>query len=139
MTRTVRAHATGIDAPTRQGLVGAPRLRGTDPKTRRPQWLTKTVHGSTRYASGQLQELVREAGRARLRAGTLSDLLEHWFDIASPAWAASTTTHTRTIIECYVKPYFGHLRVDKITTEDIDDFYSYLMRSGGERHQPLAP
>jgi hypothetical protein len=50
---------------------------GTDPETRRQRWLTKTVHGSARYARSQLQEFVAEAGRARLRASTLSDLLEH--------------------------------------------------------------
>ncbi len=112
---------------------------GTDPDTRRQRWLTKTVHGSARYAHGQLHELAQEAGRAKLRAGTLSDLLERWFEVASPGWAASTASHTRTVIECYLKAHLGHLPVNKITTEDIDDLYAYLLRLGGEHHQPLAP
>ena len=42
---------------------------GTDPETGRQPWLTKTVHGTQRFARTQLRELVGEAGYARLRAG----------------------------------------------------------------------
>src|ERR671934_886913 len=112
---------------------------GIDPDTGKQRWLAKTVHGSRRYAGKQLQELLEEAGRSALRAGTVSDLLEHWFEVSSPTWAVSTVGHTRTVIDCYITPYFGHLGVGKITTQDVDDFYSYLLRWGGKRHQPLAP
>jgi hypothetical protein len=64
------------------------------------RWLTKTVHGSARYARGQLEDMVAEAGRARIQAGTLADLLDQWFQAASHGWAASTVSHTRSIIEC---------------------------------------
>jgi integrase len=43
------------------------------------------------------------------------------------------------VIDCYITPYFGHLGVGKITTQDVDDFYSHLLRWGGRRDQPLAP
>jgi integrase len=112
---------------------------GIDPDTRRQQWLTKTVHGSARYARGQLAELAAEAGRAKLRAGTLSDLLERWFDAASPGWAAPTVSHTRSIIDCHLKPDLGHLDVVKLTTEDIDDYYGHLLGHGGRDGGPLAP
>src|SRR6266545_8260985 len=58
---------------------------GPDPETRRQRWLAKTVHGTKRFASKQLKDLAEEAGRGRLRAGTVSDLLEHWFEVASRA------------------------------------------------------
>jgi hypothetical protein len=113
---------------------------GIDPVgTRKQRWLAKTVHGSRRFAAIQLRDLAEEAGRGRHRAGAVVDLLEHWFEVASPGWALSTTSQTRSIIEVYIKPYFGHLSVAKITTEDIDDFYSHLLRWGGKRDQPLAP
>lgn len=112
---------------------------GMDPGTRKQRWLAKTIHGSRRFAAIQLRDLVEEAGRGRHRAGAVVDLLEHWFEVASPGWALSTASHTRSIIEVYIKPYFGHLSVAKITTEDIDDFYSHLLRWGGKRAQPLAP
>jgi integrase len=113
--------------------------QGSDPATGRQRWLTRTVHGSPRYARQQLEDLVAEAGRARVRAGTLSDLLDQWFESASPGWAASTVSHTRSIIDCYLKPHLGHLDVAKLTTADIDDFYGYLLRAGGRSERPLAP
>jgi integrase len=113
---------------------------GIDPATGRQRWLAKTVHGSRRHASKQLEELLEEAGRGRLRAGTVSDLLEHWFEVASPTWAVTTASHTRTVIDCYIAPYLGYLSVGKVTTEDVDDFYAYLLRWGSKRgNQPLAP
>jgi len=113
--------------------------QGIDPGTRRQRWLTKTVHGTARFARGQLEDLVAEAGRARIRAGTLSDLLDQWFDAASPGWAASTVSHTRSIVDCHLKPHLGHLDLAKLTTGDIDDFYAYLLRAGGRDDRSLAP
>lgn len=112
---------------------------GTDPETGRQRWATRTVHGSQRFARSQLQELVEEAGYARLRAGTLADLLDRWFEAASPGWALTTVSHTRSVIDCYLKPNLGHLPVAKLTTEDIDDFYAHLLRAGGRNDRPLAP
>jgi integrase len=110
---------------------------GTDPETRRQRWLAKTVHGSKRFASKQLEELLEEAGQApgRHRLGPGRALVRDRF----PRVGHLHPNHTRSIIDCHLRPYFGHLRVGKITTEDIDDFYGYLLRWGGKRGQPLAP
>jgi integrase len=113
--------------------------QGTDPETGRQRWATRTVHGSKRFARSQLQELVEEAGYARLRAGTLADLLDRWFEAASPGWALTTVSHTRSVIDCYLKPHLGHLPIAKLTTEDIDDFYAHLLHAGGRNDRPLAP
>lgn len=112
---------------------------GTDSVTGRPRWLSKTVHGTQRFARGQLADLVEEATHARIHAGTLAELLDRWFEAASPAWAATTTSHTRSVIDCYLKPHLGHLDIAKLTTADIDDFYGYLLRAGGRDERPLAP
>jgi hypothetical protein len=77
---------------------------GTDPATGRPRWLSKTVHGTHRFARQQLEDLVAEAGRARIRAGALAELLDQWIDAASPGWSAYTVSHTRSIVECHLKP-----------------------------------
>jgi len=112
---------------------------GTDPETGRQRWASRTVHGSRRFAQAQLCELAEEAGYAHLRAGTLSDLLDRWFEAASPGWARTTVSHTRSVIDCYLKPHLGHLHLAKLTTEDIDDFYGHLLRAGGRNDRPLAP
>jgi integrase len=113
--------------------------QGIDPDTRRQRWLTKTVHGSERFARRQLEDLVAEAGRARIRAGTLSDLLDQWLEAASPGWSASTVSHTSSIVDCHLKPHLGYLDLAKLTTADIDDFYAHLLRAGGRDDRPLAP
>jgi len=112
---------------------------GTEPGTGRPRWLSKTVHGTQRFARGQLEDLVAEAGRARVLAGTLSDLLDQWFEAASPGWAASTVSHTRSIVDCHLRPHLGHLDLAKLNTADIDDFYGHLLRAGGREGRPLVP
>jgi len=103
-----------------------------------PRWITTTVHGSRRHAEAKLAELVAELGHARLRSGSVGELLERWFAAASPNWAATTTAQTRSIIDCHLAPDLGHIRVDKLTTSDIDDFYSHLLRSGGHNGRPLG-
>jgi integrase len=112
---------------------------GTDTETGQQRWATRTVHGSQRHARAQLRELAEEAGYAHLRAGTLADLLDRWFDAASPGWALTTVSHTSSVIDSYLKPHLGHLHVSKLTTEDIDDFYSHLLRAGGRNDRALAP
>src|SRR5213593_1612695 len=56
---------------------------GIDRATGRQRWITRTVHGTQRFARGQLEDLLAEAGRPRVRAGTLADLLDLWFEAAS--------------------------------------------------------
>ena len=67
---------------------------GIDPDTRKQRWLTKTVHGSQRFARRALEDLVAEADRARIRAGTLADLLDRWFEAASPGWPPQPFAHS---------------------------------------------
>lgn len=112
---------------------------GTDTGSSRQRWLTQTVRGSQRYARRRLEDLVEEAGWARLHAGTLGELLDQWFEAASPGWAITTRGHTRSVIDCYLKPHLGHLPVAKLTTADIDDFYGHLLQAGGRDYRPLAP
>src|SRR5918994_5925774 len=113
--------------------------QGIDPDTRRQRWLTKTVHGTERFARAQLEDLVTEAGRARIHAGTLADLLDQWIEAASAGWSASTVSHTRSIVDCHLKPHLGHLDLAKLMTADIDAFYAHLLRAGGRDDRPLAP
>lgn len=56
-----------------------------------------------------------------------------------PDWAVTTASHTRSVIDCYLKPNLGHLHLAKLTTADIDDFYGHLLRAGGRNERPLAP
>jgi integrase len=107
--------------------------------TGKERWATRTVHGSRRHASQQLQLFTDEVVAARIHAGTFADLLERWFDTASPGWSASTVRETRSLIRCHLMPLLGHVPVAKLTTEDIDDLYAHLLRRGGRDGRPLSP
>jgi integrase len=111
---------------------------GVDADTGKERWAAKSVHGSRRHATARLREFVEEAGYARLRAGTVADLLDRWLAHASSGWSTSTLRQNRSIIECHLKPLLGPLTVNKLTTVDIDDVYRHLLRCGGADGRPLA-
>ena len=112
---------------------------GLDPDTRRRRYATRTVHGTRRAATAALAELVEDAERSRLRAGTIGELLERWMTAASPGWSASTVRETRSLMRCHLLPHLGHFHVTKLTAADIDDVYSHPLRRGGRDDRPLSP
>lgn len=111
----------------------------TDAATGKQRWATTTVHGSKRYATAQLVEFAEQAEYGRLRAGTISDLLDRWMNAAEPKWSPTTRRETRSIVNRHLKPRVGHLPVAKLTTADVDDLYGHLLRRGGSDGAPLAP
>jgi integrase len=112
---------------------------GINPETGGQRYATRTVRGSRREATRELQLLVAETDNARTHAGTVTDLLERWFAAASRGWAPTTVVHTRSIIDCHLIPQLGHLPVAKVTTADIDDFYGWLLVFGGADRKGLSP
>jgi integrase len=106
---------------------------GVDPDTRRPRYATRTVHGAKRTARETLTALVEEVDHARTHAGSVSELLDRWFDAASPMWAASTRRQTRSVIDRHVRPSLGAIPLARLTTAMIDEFYANLRRSSGGR------
>jgi hypothetical protein len=89
--------------------------RGIDLDTGRQRYATRTVRGSRREATRQLDLLVAEIDNAATHAGTLAELLERWFTAASPSWAPTTVAHTRSVIDCHLVPHLGHLPVAEVT------------------------
>jgi hypothetical protein len=58
----------------------------------------------------------RRAALGSGQAGTLAELLDQWIEAASPGWSAYTVSHTRSIVECHLKPHLDHLDLAKLTT-----------------------
>lgn len=112
---------------------------GLNPDTRQRRYATRTVHGTRRAATAALAELVETTAYARLRAGTVGELLERWMSAAAPAWSASTVRETRSLMRCHLLPHLGHVAVAKLTAADIDDVYAHLLRRGGRDGRPLSP
>jgi hypothetical protein len=79
-------------APTSRGSTGAS-------TPHRPVALgDRTVHGSERHATRELAALVDEVACARLHAGTVAELLDRWFETASPSWSATTFVENRSVV-----------------------------------------
>lgn len=112
---------------------------GIDSSSGRQRWATRTVRGSESEARRELERFLEEATYARIHAGSVAELLDRWFAVASSDWTPSTTRETKSLVEHHLKPTLGHLPVAKLTTADIDDFYASLRLHGGRDGRPLAP
>lgn len=66
-------------------------------------------------------------------------MLEAWFAVASVTWAPTTVRQTRSVLDRYLHPHLGDLRVGELSAADIDRTYAVLRERGGRRGQPLAP
>ncbi len=84
---------------------------GLDPDTRQRRYATRTVHGTRRAATAALADLVETTACARLRAGTVGELLERWMSAAAPGWSASTVRETRSVMRCHLLPHLGPVPV----------------------------
>ena len=127
----------------RQRTSGSWELRvyaGMDPDTHRRRYRTATVRGNRADAQRTLDELVA-AVRGERSIGSrspVSELLEAWYAIASTSWAPTTIRQTRSVLDRYLHPHLGHLRVGDVTPAVIDACYARLRHSGGAQGQPLA-
>ena len=72
-----------------------------------------------------MPEFVEAAGFARIRAGTVADLLDRWLQTSAPRWSPNTTRENRSIVDHHLRPLLGHPRVDKVTTADVYDLYRH--------------
>ena len=56
----------------------------------------------------------------------------------STTWSTTTLTRTRSIVEHHLKPLLGDIRVNKLTTIDIDDMHRLLTLMWRARRQALT-
>jgi integrase len=128
----------------RQRSPGSWELRvfvGVDPVTGRRRYQSRTVRGGRADADRELVAMVAtvRAERDIGSGSSMSELLEAWFATASLSWAPTTVRQTRSVLDRYLHPHVGELRVGELTTARIDDLYRQLRRAGGRAGRPLAP
>jgi hypothetical protein len=127
----------------RQRASGSWELRvyaGVDTETGRRRYRTTTVRGTRAQAKRELAELVA-AVRAEGEGGAgspVSVLLERWFAVASGSWAPTTIRQTRSVLDRYLHPRIGSVRLGNLTPARIDELYAELRRTGGLNGQPLS-
>lgn len=108
--------------------------KGKDPLTGRKRWATRTVaaegrRDAQRQCDAWALELHEEAGGER---GTFGDLLVRWQALRAPRrWSPSVVRQTRWTVDHYLRP-LHEARVDRITTQTLDEFYAALASRGGQ-------
>jgi integrase len=113
---------------------------GIDPDSGKRRYRTATVVGNRSDADRGLTELVASVRSERSigSASTVSELLEAWFVVASGSWAPTTIRQTRSVVDRYLHPQLGTLRVGELTPSVIDAAYVRLRVAGGGRGQGLS-
>jgi integrase len=113
---------------------------GIDPDTRRRRYRTSTVRGNRADAERVLADVVAGV-RAEQSVGsrsTMSELLEAWFAVGSMSWAPTTVRQTRSVLDRYLHPLLGAIRVGDVSVSTVDTLYVSLAANGGAKGQPLS-
>jgi len=114
---------------------GVWRLRvfvGTDPTTGSPRQLGRTFRGNSRQADTALAEFVTEAARGAApmaRGTTLDDFMDRWLRHITPTRSPSTIRGYR-FKTARISAKLGHLRLDKVTGQDLDRAYREWLEEG---------
>ena len=103
-------------------------------------YLTRTIHGTKRFAEDRLAELLLEAGRSDqvTTDGTLTELVNKWRPIAELNLSPTTWHEYDRLLEKRILPRFGQTKVRAIRAADIDAFYAELERGGRTNGRPLG-
>ena len=138
------AELRSVDGSIRQRGLSSWELRvyaGTNPDSGKRRYRTATVVGNRGDAERGLAELVSSVRSERSigSGATVSELLEAWFVVASGSWAPTTIRQTRSVVDRYLHPQLGAIRVGELTPSVIDAAYVRLRVSGGGRGQGLSP
>jgi len=114
---------------------------GRDPVTGRKRQVSRTIRGAKRDAQALRARLLVEVGEGRHLGtdATFGDLVERWYEQASPEWSPKTAVETRRMIDRVVMPRLGRVRLQKLRTADLDRLYAQLRAAGGQEGGPLAP
>jgi hypothetical protein len=108
---------------------------GRDPVTGRKRQLSRNVRGTKREAQAVRTRLLVEVddGHHVSTTATFGDLVEQWFEHASPDWSPKTAAETRRLIDKIVKPRLARVRLTRLKTADLDRLYASLRKSGGHK------
>ncbi len=82
---------------------------------------------------------VADAGKVVSSTETVGVLLEEWFAHAEPEFSPKTALETRGIIDRYLLPGLGTMKLSRLRTGEIDRFYAHLRAAGGRDGRSLAP
>jgi integrase len=77
---------------------------------------------------------VAAAGRRRV-----GDYLGEWVAGMRPTLAASAWTNYRSLLDLYVRPRIGTVRLSAVSASTLTALYAALLAGGGKNSKPLSP
>lgn len=69
----------------------------------------------------------------------MRDIGAQWLDELKPIRKKSTVVKYGNQLKCHILPFFGGMRIDEITNDDLITFSNRLLTGGGNDDQKLAP
>ena len=127
-----RGAAEGSVFQRKDGLWSATVERGKGPGGKR---LRKTLYGHTKREVlaklGTEQEAIRKGITTTGGETTVGAWLDQWLDSLPPTGLkASTVRSYRDIVEYYIRPHLGHIRLARLTPEDVERMGKALAAAG---------
>lgn len=94
-----------------------------------------------RQAKAALAAAQVEVSRGRLHYApvrTFADLAEEWLAVVGPNRKETTLANYRTLVSAYLLPNLGAVRLDRLSTAQIQRLYVQLRSGGGRDGRPLS-
>jgi integrase len=112
---------------------------GRDPLTGRRRRITRTFQGTKKEAEREAERLVVSVrdGRHGAAVTTFGALIDAWLEHAEPNLAPWTVRGYRSKVETHIRPALGTLKLRRLTTARLDEFYRELLKRG--RREILQP
>ena len=95
--------------------------------------VSRNFRGTKRQANSALAKLVADVERQQVATGkvcTLAELIDQWLEDIAPHRSPYTVREYRRITAKTIKPALGDMRIDKISGQQLDNFYRKLHQDG---------
>lgn len=97
------------------------------------QYTNKTVHGTRRDAERVRREMLGERDRGTLQKqskDSLDDYLQKWLETHKAAVAERTHYNDTEMIQRYIRPFLGAVKLQKVTPLMVQNLYADLAEKG---------
>ena len=104
--------------------------------------ISKGGFATRKAAEAALSEVLTQAAHGDVAVGgrsTLGDYLAEWLTGMRLSLAVSAWTNYRSILELYVRPRIGHIRLSALTGSALTALYGDLLAGGGKGGRALSP
>lgn len=100
----------------------------------RYRYKSETVHSPNKKdAEARLVELLRQYNLGQLSQPskmTLGEYLDYWLRECSTDWTPETREDNEAVVRLHIKPTLGHIRLDKLTPLQVQQWLNEELRSG---------